>query len=279
MLVTRFILKAQLSSAFGASMSMQNAASTSKVKEPQPTDLQRWVKSKKLTEKDWRDESKAMLRVLARPNCEADAAIFHSVGRKLERAGLFRESDPDLMQLFLEVFSFERLPKDMQESLYHYLVNFLETGQYSVIIKIGLCLRVLEMGAKQPCELKDPRMTSFVVSYLFKRAEFMNLSDLIRLYHFGIVQRDIDQEERNQLIEAIEEALATNSMDQLNEFHLLDFLWSISYQRYHLIAKEMETQKVMPMSELRSNDASLVKLIAPHLVKSRILKSSLAWSR
>jgi hypothetical protein len=123
-------------------------------------DVGEWLKIHQLPKDNWSEDAKLVLRALSLQKIIPEKAILNNIQKRLERAGFFKIASPDLMQLFLENFSFAKCTNSIQEQLHSYLASFLETGKYSVIMKIGLCLRILELASEEPSEGKRPQISN-----------------------------------------------------------------------------------------------------------------------
>lgn len=245
----------------------------------QQFDLGTALRNTKLLKENWMAESKELMSRLARSNQEPEMSQINIFLKRLERSGFYKEASPDLMQLFLENFSLDKLSKSAQEHLHSYLASFLAEGPYSVIIKIGLCLRIIELASDLPWEIKDHRLVSVSVSYIFEKAEFTNLSDRISLYNYSTILGETTELEQEQLANEIDKDLTTTKLSLLNDFDLATLLWSVTYQRYRYLCRELETGLKASMKPFSIVETKLIQLLFQYITRSSRVQNSRAWSR
>lgn len=242
-------------------------------------DLAKWLKSPSPAKDDWSQESEKVLRALAFQIDSHSLADVHLIVKRLEKAGLFQQAGPEAMQLFLETLTLERLTKSMQDRVHAFLASFLETGQYSVLLKVGLCLQIIELAAKQPSQIKDQRLVTVSVAYLFERAEYLNVGDMIQLYTYATVVGELTDVEQEQLLGSILSGLDEQALHLVSDFNLIGLLWSVVYQRYRLIARELETGMKALVKPYSPSQRFIIDLLFPRLSKSIYLQRSFVWGR
>lgn len=161
-----------------------------------------------------------------------DSQIHNKTLLSLDRDGFFDCNRLEPLQHFVEVFSLDRLGLKWQRKLHRKLLLLFLDTHYPRMLKIAACFQVLDLVKKAPSEVQEMGLYDACMKFLFEQTGLLNLYELMLLYRHGHSVSFLSQEECEFLEQCIGEKLNERGFDRLPEACLVEFCWSLAFQRY-----------------------------------------------
>lgn len=191
---------------------------------------------------------------------------------KLDGAGFFDNTELSNLQMFLDWADLSTLSKRAQTQLYRSLLLFLNESKYSLLIKYGVCMQMLQLVDKQPSFLRVSGLYEYPLEFMFDKCATLSLYEIVILYTKGQVLKLLSLEEISFLEERVLEEFQRLRTEKLNPFKSctlemwLEFVGYLAVQRY----RELETRPESPRySEFTQSQTLLLQQIILWLASSR----------
>ena len=179
---------------------------------------------------------------------------INTILTKLMVSGFFETGDLESLQMFLEWADLAWLSAKVQTKLYRCLMLFLNESKYSVLIKHGVCMQVLELVERNPSHLRVAGLYEFPIHFMFDRCATLGLHEMITLYTKGQCLKLFREEECAFLEERVLEELTfpnkttPMTLQSFPQSIWLEFAVYVAVQRYRQLGQTSESLRCTPYS-------------------------------
>lgn len=200
-----------------------------------------------------------------------DPQIYNNTLQSLEKDGFFDANQLEPLQQFIELFSLDRLGLKWQRRLQRRLLLLLLDQHYPKLLKTAACLQVLDSVKQTPSELLETGLYDACMKFLFEHSGLLSLHELLLLYRHGHSLSFLSQEECEFLEECIEQQLSEKGFERLPQACLVEFCWSLAFQRYRPLYSNIFSSTRL---ELSNRQMKLLSLCVDRLSSFESLKRS-----
>lgn len=217
-------------------------------------------------------ECEAILELNHLPN-QKEASRFNHCLLRLQKNGFFDSTDIHTFQLFAEEFPLSRIGQTWQEKLHRKLLLFLLDKKYPILLKVSVCYSVLEMVKNNESELRHQALYDACMEYIFDHIDLLNLAEIMGLYRHGHSVSLLSLEECSFLESLVLKTISNSDLMMINEFFVLEFVWSLVLQKYRPLYVDLNTKFRDDFTPVQTD---LLKTFFPLLLKSKAIRSSSA---